>query len=128
MKESQLHIDIVRYLKQVLPDGCIVHHSPNEGKRSVQFNAKLKRMGMVAGWPDIEIVANPDNYYPQQLPTGIFIEIKTDSGKLTDNQKTVIAMLEDNQQHVAVCKSINEVDQFVSSILRMPYAMMGQHP
>lgn len=65
------------------------HHSPNEGKRTPQTGAKLKAMGMKAGFADIFISI------PKQGFHGLFIEHKAihddgTKGKPTDSQKEFI--------------------------------------
>ena len=34
VKEADLHAAVVQSLKLLLPADCVMHHSPNEGKRS----------------------------------------------------------------------------------------------
>jgi hypothetical protein len=46
------------------------HHSPNEGKRTPQAGAKLKAMGMKAGFSDIEVSIPKQGYH------GLYIEHK----------------------------------------------------
>ena len=56
MTEAELHKLIVDYLQIALQAGSVVHHSPNEGRHKVAYRAKQKRLGMRAGWPDLEAV------------------------------------------------------------------------
>ena len=55
------------------------YHVANEGKRSVQYLIKLKKMGFRAGVPDFII----------EYPEGrlLYVELKNEKGKLTDSQK-----------------------------------------
>jgi len=55
MNESQIHKGIVQWLNVALPDGSVVHHSPNEGRHRIQYRVHQKQMGMFAGWPDLEL-------------------------------------------------------------------------
>ena len=55
MTEDELQIHIVQWLYASLPMGSVVHHSPNESKRHVAYKVRLKKLGMAAGWPDLEI-------------------------------------------------------------------------
>lgn len=58
-----------------LAERSIRHHaSPNGARRSMQQGAKLKRMGMSAGFPDVEIP------YPRGKYHGLYIELKRESG------------------------------------------------
>lgn len=69
--EDNLQVDLVRYLRAILPD-CAVHHSPNGAHMHPRQCAKMKYHGMVPGWPDIEIVAPHGRVY--------FMEVKRPKG------------------------------------------------
>ena len=51
--EAELQRLVVLWLDAALPDGAIYHHSPNEGKRHISYNVKLKLLGMKTGFPDL---------------------------------------------------------------------------
>ena len=102
--EGPVHRSIVNWLRTVLPNGCIVHHSANEGVRGgskgVFDGARRKAMGQVAGWPDITIVTFVGVF---------FIEVKAEGGKLTPAQKDLHSKLAGLGYGVAVAKSIDDV-------------------
>ena len=50
--------------------GIDVVHIPNEGKRSYQYAARLKRIGMQKGFPDLLFP------YPRKNAHGLYIEMK----------------------------------------------------
>ena len=54
-------------------------HVPNEGVRRPQYRAKLKKMGLRSGCPDLII-----EYYPAKI---IYVELKNEKGKLSQSQK-----------------------------------------
>ena len=54
-------------------------HVANEGKRSVQYQMKLKKMGFRAGVPDFTI-----EYPPGKL---LYVELKNEKGQLSNSQK-----------------------------------------
>ena len=54
-------------------------HVANEGKRSVQYQMKLKKMGFRAGVPDFII-----EYPPGKL---LYVELKNEKGQLSNSQK-----------------------------------------
>ena len=86
LTERDIHQAIVDWLHVALPDGSVFHHSPNEGRHKVQYRVMQKRLGVRAGWPDIEIFTNRTWW---REDTGlhwapIFLEIKTDKGRLSD--------------------------------------------
>ena len=55
------------------------YHVANEGKRSVQYKIKLKKMGFLSGVPDFVI----------EYPKGqiLYIELKNEKGQLSSAQK-----------------------------------------
>ena len=55
------------------------YHIANEGKRSVAYKVKLKKMGFRSGAPDILIE------YPQGKL--LYVELKNEKGKLSSAQK-----------------------------------------
>ena len=55
------------------------YHVANEGKRSVQYQMKLKKMGFKAGDPDFVI-----EYPPGKL---LYVELKNEKGQLSNSQK-----------------------------------------
>lgn len=79
--EYHLHIAIGDWLSMY---GFEWLHVPNEGKRSPQMAAKLKRMGMRAGAPDILILGR------YGMPCHMAIEVKSPTGKATVIQRAYL--------------------------------------
>ena len=69
----------------------VVHSIPNGGKMSVQQRAKLAREGELKGIPDI--------FIPQLL---LYIEMKAEKGRLSPEQKLVIAAINDTTPCTAI--------------------------
>ena len=79
-KESDIQIACNQLLNYLANTHYFRHfHVPNEGKRSVSYHAKMKKMGLRSGCPDIIVE------YPQGRV--LYIELKTKKGRLSDNQK-----------------------------------------
>ena len=79
-RESDIQIASNEYLRYLSSTYFFRHyHIANEGRRSVSYNVKLKRMGMRSGAPDILI----------EYPEGkiLYIELKNEKGKLSQSQK-----------------------------------------
>jgi len=79
-KESDIQIACNDYLTFLSNTHTFRHfHVPNEGKRSIYYHAKMKRMGLKSGCPDLII----------EYPEGkiLYIELKTKKGRLSDSQK-----------------------------------------
>ena len=77
--ETPIQIAIVDWLRMVLPKDK-VHHSPNGEKRDKKTAAILKRMGVLAGWPDITIMTHDGRC--------VFLEVKrAKGGRLSKDQE-----------------------------------------
>ena len=79
-KESDIQRVCHEYLTYMSKTYNFRHfHVPNEGKRNVYYNTKLKNMGLKSGCPDIIV----------EYPKGrlLYIELKTAKGRLSENQK-----------------------------------------
>ena len=72
-------------------------HIPNEGKRTVANGAKLKRMGMSKGFPDLLITRARGRYH------GFAIEMKHGNNKPTPNQIDWLRTLKAEGYATAVC-------------------------
>lgn len=108
--ESEEHIAVADYLKYL---GVLFNHSPNEGKREVQYVVKLSRMGMKKGFPDFFI------YEPRGIYHGLAIELKRVKGsKVSDEQKECLKALETRGYKAEVCKGFDEAKKVIDNYLR----------
>lgn len=103
-REAPIQEAIVAYLRRVLPD-AIVHHCRNEinkrGANIARELAEAKRLGAVAGFPDI-IVLNWSNIGP------VFLEVKAPRSYPSQAQRDMHAHLERLGYPVAVVRSIDD--------------------
>jgi len=100
--EDRLQIDAVEYLRVVLdPKRYKVAAIRNEGKRSKAEGALAKRMGLLPGMPDLEIMG----------PGGMTwrIEMKTATGPVSEEQSDLHAWFAANGVPYAVCRSLGDV-------------------
>ena len=98
--EDAIHIAIKDAL---MWHGIRVRHAANDGKRSIGAAMRLKRLGMVAGDPDLRI------WKPGfEGPLVGFLEVKSATGKLTPAQREEIALLKADGFPVAVVRSVDE--------------------
>lgn len=75
LTEAKIQEAVVAWLDR---QGLPFTHIPSEGKRSKAHAAKLHRMGLRKGWPDLVIL----------LPDGVgFLELKTPKGKISPEQQ-----------------------------------------
>ena len=65
-------------------------HIQNEGKRSLTTARILKAMGLQPGFPDLLILEPKGEYH------GLAIEMKTETGRLSENQREWLRQLRDN--------------------------------
>lgn len=93
----------------------MLFHIPNEGKRNPRTGAELKRLGMRAGVPDL-FLAVP-RMQNNVLYGGLFIEMKVNNNKCTENQKKWIRMLMDYGYQCKVCYSADEAIKIIKEYL-----------
>jgi len=116
--EHEVHASIVQWLEFALPPGSIFHHSPNEGRHHVRYRMKLKKMGLCAGWPDLELLV-PIDYWFNPAWGPLYMEVKNEKGKLTKNQKQVLELLDKAGGHVSVVRSIDDASNFLSQFVEL---------
>ena len=79
MKEYQLQIKLIDYLKSKKLSKMRFFHVPNQGIRSKRQKLLLSNMGLKAGCPDIILEFRKGKI--------VYIELKTGSGTLSSSQK-----------------------------------------
>lgn len=95
---------LIQYVHNRYPQ-VVMYANWNEGisgSKGPVYGAIRKRMGVVSGIPDL-FLAHPG----AKNKRGLYIEMKQPKGKVTDNQKTMMAYLEQYYE-VAVCYSLEE--------------------
>lgn len=96
-----LQISVVDWLRLICPR-AVVAHVPNGGKRSVAEAARFKRAGVLAGFPDLIMMAPGCRT--------LLIELKaTKNGSLSPAQRELHEILRANGYIVSGCKSIDDV-------------------
>lgn len=100
--EGPIHRAILSWLRAVMPD-AIVHHAANEiglaGAAVQRQIAKAKSLGMVPGWPDLEVLT---------VHGPLFLEVKSPGGRLTDAQQDVHDRMRALGYRVAVVRGVDE--------------------
>ena len=83
-------------------------HIPNGGSRNIIEASKLKKMGVKAGVPDLQLIV------PNGLIHGLWIELKSKAGKL---QRLMMQRLEEQGYMCKVCfgadEAINEIKKYL---------------
>jgi len=103
--EDQMQQFIVKWFRMKYPKR-IITCAPATSK-SAREGAKKKKMGYLKGWPDLFIAAARKRYY------GLFIELKTQDGSLSKEQRAVIDELEFQGYKAVVCRSIDEAIEII---------------
>lgn len=84
---------------------------PNGSNKSMAQAVKFKAEGLKAGVPDIFLAIPIGGSY------GLFIEMKSPKGKLSENQKEWIALLLSSGYKCAVCYSFDEAKKVITEYL-----------
>ena len=87
-------------------------HIPNEGKRSLSYAARMKRMGLRSGFPDLLVPIARGGYH------GLFIEMKYGKNKTTKEQKEWLERLSAEGYACAVCYNAAEAIKTIESYNR----------
>ncbi len=87
LKDEQIiHINTVNWFKETWPDlKDDIHHFANERKCSFQEGRILKRMSVTPGVLDL-FLGVPTFQYHRTKYHGLWLELKTEKGKLTNEQ------------------------------------------
>ena len=89
-----------------------LYHTPNGGSRNVAEAANLKRMGVKAGVPDLFLP------YPADGCHGLFIEMKSQTGRPTAVQKDWLKWLNENGYRAVVCYGTEHASKVLEYYLR----------
>ena len=119
MREHEIHISILKWLKVMLPRNSLVHHSPNEGRHHINYRMKQKRLGVQPGWPDLEIFVPATHWLSETTWAPIFLEIKTDKGKVSENQKSMMSRLAQLGCYVSVVRSVDDSELMLRELVRL---------
>ena len=119
ISEAELQEQVILWLDVALPSGSMRHHSPNEGMHKAHYRKKQARFGMLSGWPDIEIFVQRHWFHEDIRWAPIFIELKSEKGRLSDNQKEVLQTLDEAGCYTMVCRSLLEVEDFLNGLIKL---------
>lgn len=106
--EDNLQIACVRWFSYAYPRfSSLLHHSPNGGRRNLREAARFKAMGTKAGFPDLFLAV------PRGDMHGLFIEMKSERGRQTPEQRAWQLAAEGQEYRYAICRTI---DEFISTV------------
>ena len=99
--EFRLHCAVADYLARALPARVLWWHTANGENRSAITGARLKRMGVKRGMPDLFV------YFDGQL---IGIELKVGKGRISPDQADVADRLVELGGSFILARSIGDVE------------------
>ena len=102
-QEQRALFELCAELKGKDPEIELLFHIPNGGRRDTAEAANLKRQGVKPGVPDLFLPVARGVYH------GLFIELKRrDGGRLSENQKRWLHLLERQGYAAVVCHGAKE--------------------
>ena len=124
--EDSIQMSCVSWFRIAHPElARLLHHSANEGKRTTRIvhthagtrvvcsgGARLKAMGMQTGFPDLFLAV------PRRGMHGLFIEMKSETGRLEPSQREMLALLSEQGYATAVCRSLDDFHHVTDSYLQ----------
>lgn len=120
-----------RYNGRPLSD--YIFHFANEGKRHWKTGNNLKAMGMRKGAPDLVICISVNlggKIEYMKSWSGLVIEMKSEKGKLTKEQKYCLEIWSEEGFFVKVCRSFEKAKDMIEVYLRMalvkPYKSVSE--
>jgi hypothetical protein len=111
---------VAQFLALALPQHCVWTTFPAGGGGRIR-GAQLKAMGLMAGWPDIQILVRSTAYdtsYP--LSRFIGLELKREKGgHVTQSQHDAHALIKNAGGAVYVVKALTEIYDILTGMERL---------
>lgn len=113
MTEQQIQMDFLWWAtnNHPLKIGKYMFAIPNEGRRSRKHGARMKAQGLKSGIPDLFLA------WPTQKYAGLFIEMKSEKGKISENQQKWIDRLNEQGYLAVVAFGLDEAKKAVEGYL-----------
>lgn len=116
-EEQTLQIACVQWFNYQYPKlQGLLFHVPNAAKRGVVEGAMFKRMGVVAGVPDLVFVYQSCTYA---------FELKGGKGKLSESQKLVHETWSSQGVKVEIVKDVEEFVKLIKQIVKNENKTIG---
>lgn len=111
--EQMSVMDWARWNQNAHPELELLHHCPNGGSRNKAEAVKLKQMGVKAGIPDLCLPV------PMGVYSGLYIEMKYDTGRLEDSQKKMLKALAAAGHYCTVCYGAEEAIRVLQEYINL---------
>ncbi len=110
MKESQHQSTLFKWseqphIREKYPELKLLFHIPNGGRRDLIEAKHLKEQGVKKGVPDLCLPVARAGY------NALYIELKTEKGRTTDEQEWWLSELSRQGNYAAVCRGWKEAAQ-----------------
>lgn len=99
--ETEIQIQIIQWCRQ-FAWGQYIYHIPNESVGGMGWTVRNRQMGMRKGVPDLCLPIPMNGYH------GLYIELKTITGRASAEQKRWIEALNTFGYKACICKGFNE--------------------
>ena len=119
ISENQHQMFVIKWSQQAAirskwPELKLLFHIPNERHCTPQQGKNLQRMGVKRGVPDLCLPVPRGAYH------GLYIEMKTEKGTATDDQKWWGDQLKDQGYMWAVCNGWESAVRLLEAYLSLP--------
>lgn len=112
-EEQQALFQWAENLTYLYPELELLHHIPNEGKRSKAYGAKLRKEGLKEGVPDVHLPVARGQYH------SLYIEMKRRSDSVTSQpQRRWIRNLKKYGNAAYVCHGWEEAARVIEEYLK----------
>lgn len=111
--EQEIVIKWCEYNSQRHPELKLIYHVPNGGSRNQLEAANLKRQGVKAGVPDLNLPVALQGFH------GLYIEMKFGKNKTTEKQKWWLEQLQQQGYKTAVCYGADEAIDTIKEYLNI---------
>lgn len=107
MTEAQHQATLIKWtqqstIRQAFPELALLYHIPNGGSRNPIEGKHLKSQGVKSGVPDLHLPVNRKGF------NSLYIELKTEKGRPSENQKWWIERLKEQGNYACVCHGWKE--------------------
>lgn len=117
--ENKIQADCFFWLRNTYPKTYgLCFHVPNGGLRSLRESMALKSMGVVSGIPDLVLAIPNHTGYLGRNFNALFIEMKTDKGRESDQQLKIHECLRNAGNMVVTCRTLDEFKSVTTLYLK----------
>jgi len=113
ISEARLQYECVTWFWNTYPVyRGLLYHIPNGGKRTAREASTLKSVGVVSGIPDLCLAI------PRSGSGALYIELKTETGKVRPEQEKTISRLRQAGNKAEVIKNLSTFIELVENYIK----------